>query len=228
LNYVQYGEYPNPNNSVVCGRCVKIVHGSNDVVVEIVDKCPVCHSGDVDLSPTAFKDLFGSLDVGRVHNVQWYEVSCDELRDSKSSSSPNNNIEHKNIVSSNNNNWNMSTNEWNDENNSNHYSNGVNTKTLPRIITSTSKTIPRTTTSSTKALPKTTTSKTLPKIYSTISKARKIPTPITITTSTVITAVFTIPITTVINDYNYYQATPTNVSSEKISSNNSSYQCYSN
>jgi len=94
LNYIQYGEYANPNNSVVCRRCVRVEHGSNQVVVEIVDKCPVCQSGDIDLSPTAFTELFGGLEVGRVHNVNWYEVSCDELGKSnkQTSSSSNNKI----------------------------------------------------------------------------------------------------------------------------------------
>ncbi|ORX57303.1 hypothetical protein BCR36DRAFT_580713 [Piromyces finnis] len=90
LNYIQYGEYSNPNNSVVCRRCVKVKYGSNEVVVEIVDKCPVCQSGDIDLSPTAFTELFGSLDVGRVHNVNWNEVSCDELGVSSENGSSNN------------------------------------------------------------------------------------------------------------------------------------------
>ncbi|ORX80723.1 hypothetical protein BCR32DRAFT_189522, partial [Anaeromyces robustus] len=71
LNYIQYGEYPNPNNSVVCGKCVKLINGSKSVVVEIVDKCPVCKSGDVDIAPYAFKELFGSLDVGRVPEIKW-------------------------------------------------------------------------------------------------------------------------------------------------------------
>ncbi|OUM67273.1 hypothetical protein PIROE2DRAFT_31426, partial [Piromyces sp. E2] len=66
LNKDQYGLYPNPNNSVVCRRCVKIEHESKSVVVEIVDMCPECSFGDVDISPRAFKDLFGDLKVGRV------------------------------------------------------------------------------------------------------------------------------------------------------------------
>jgi len=120
LNYVQYGEYSNPNNSIVCRRCVKVEHGSNKVVVEIVDKCPVCKSGDIDLSPTAFTELFGGLEVGRVHNVNWYEVSCDELGKSNNSS----NDSSMNKIHSNNN-WNekkIDNNDWNIQQKTDHFS----------------------------------------------------------------------------------------------------------
>jgi len=275
LNYIQYGEYPNPNNSVVCGRCVKVVHGSNEVVVEIVDKCPVCKSGDVDLSPTAFKDLFGGLEVGRVSNVKWFEVSCSELGKSKSNSNPGQNSDPNPVQNPDpnsnsnpipipipkpgNDNKNIVNNDWNTDNGWNVPNittktipnNTVTTKTIPNNTfttkaiptnTFTPKTIPndnitiRTITRdsvTTKTIPKTT-SKTVPITYTIKTKTKKPttvipsnetpsnenpsngnpsngkhPIPITITTSIVLTTVVTIPITTVITDYNYYQAAPT-------------------
>eukprot|EP00833_Pecoramyces_ruminatium_P005733 jgi/Orpsp1_1/1179765/evm.model.c7180000070683.1 len=247
LNYVQYGEYANPNNSVVCGRCVKLVYGSNEVVVEIVDKCPVCPSGDVDIAPTAFIELFGSKDIGRVHNVKWYEVSCDELGKNKGYSNSNTNpiqnnpdtVQNPNsnpiaLPNPVNDNKNIVNNDWN---NNNQNIPNVTTKTIPNnnITTKTvpnnnitTKTIPKTTT---KTVPKTYTIKTrTPKTINTekTDNAEKLPTPITITTSTVVTAVFTIPITTVITDYNYYQAAPTGLPSKSVPNNNGSYQCYAN
>ncbi|CAG8487318.1 12091_t:CDS:2 [Ambispora gerdemannii] len=54
LNSPQFGVYANPANSPVCGACIKINGPKGSVKVKIMDKCPVCKSGDVDLSPIAF------------------------------------------------------------------------------------------------------------------------------------------------------------------------------
>ncbi|KAL0080083.1 RlpA-like double-psi beta-barrel-protein domain-containing protein-containing protein [Phycomyces blakesleeanus] len=64
------GVVPNPNNNPLCGRYVK-VNGPNgtSVRVKIVDTCPGCASGDLDLSPAAFTKL-ADLGVGRI-NINW-------------------------------------------------------------------------------------------------------------------------------------------------------------
>ncbi|PVU93531.1 hypothetical protein BB561_003215 [Smittium simulii] len=71
----QYGGGANPNNSPVCGKCV-LVNGPNNtsIKVKIVDKCPTCKSGDLDLSSSAFKAL-SPLDPGRI-SITWSFVSC--------------------------------------------------------------------------------------------------------------------------------------------------------
>ena len=55
----------------MCGRnmVVKAPNGKK-VTVKVVDTCPGCAPGSVDLSPAAFKKL-ASLDVGRIHGISW-------------------------------------------------------------------------------------------------------------------------------------------------------------
>ncbi|CAG8494706.1 11211_t:CDS:2, partial [Paraglomus occultum] len=69
LNAPQYGNYANPNDSPVCGKCVQVTGPKGTVKVKIVDKCPVCKNGDIDLSPAAF-DKIADEAVGRVP-VTW-------------------------------------------------------------------------------------------------------------------------------------------------------------
>ena len=45
------------------------------VVVRVVDQCPECKHGDLDLSPQAFQ-LLSPLAAGRVP-ISWHEVACD-------------------------------------------------------------------------------------------------------------------------------------------------------
>ncbi|KAI9475420.1 MAG: RlpA-like double-psi beta-barrel-protein domain-containing protein-containing protein [Benjaminiella poitrasii] len=52
-----------------CGQSITIKSGSKSVTVKVVDTCPSCGEGDVDLSPSAFKKL-GSLDTG-VLPITW-------------------------------------------------------------------------------------------------------------------------------------------------------------
>lgn len=55
----------NPNNNPLCGKYIN-VHGPNGSVrVKIVDTCPPCAFGDVDLSPAAFGKI-GDFVKGRV------------------------------------------------------------------------------------------------------------------------------------------------------------------
>ncbi|KAJ1677109.1 hypothetical protein EV182_006860 [Spiromyces aspiralis] len=52
-------------NGPYCGKKAKVTHGGKSVTVTIVDTCPPCTKGSLDLSPTAFKQL-ADLDEGRI------------------------------------------------------------------------------------------------------------------------------------------------------------------
>lgn len=57
-----------------CGGCVDVTGPDGHVVVRIVDKCPGCAAGDLDLSETAF-GMIAPLSAGRV-DITWQEVAC--------------------------------------------------------------------------------------------------------------------------------------------------------
>lgn len=57
-----------------CGRCISVTGPSGTVIVRIVDKCPGCSFGDVDLSQTAFGKI-AKLSDGRV-DIRWRFVTC--------------------------------------------------------------------------------------------------------------------------------------------------------
>ena len=57
-----------------CGRCIEVTGPSGKVVVRIVDKCPGCSFGDVDLSQTAFGKI-AKLSAGRI-DIKWHFVTC--------------------------------------------------------------------------------------------------------------------------------------------------------
>lgn len=62
--------------SAACGACASITTADGkNVVVRIVDLCPECQTGHIDLSPEAFA-LLGDLSLG-VINTTWHYVSCD-------------------------------------------------------------------------------------------------------------------------------------------------------
>jgi expansin len=61
--------------SAACGACAHIVGPSGEVTVRIVDQCPECKPGDIDLSPEAFAK-FAELKLGRV-KIDWKYVPCD-------------------------------------------------------------------------------------------------------------------------------------------------------
>ncbi|KAK9763683.1 hypothetical protein K7432_009425 [Basidiobolus ranarum] len=69
INAPQWGASANPNNSPSCGKCAKVTGPNGTVTVKIVDKCPSCAYGSLDLSPTAFSKI-ASLDAGRVQ-ITW-------------------------------------------------------------------------------------------------------------------------------------------------------------
>ncbi len=74
LNSVQW------NNLANCGRCATVqcidsrCSSSESILVQILDQCPECKYGDLDLSPSVFKTLTGS-DPSR-YKIQWDFVEC--------------------------------------------------------------------------------------------------------------------------------------------------------
>ncbi|GMF31337.1 unnamed protein product [Phytophthora fragariaefolia] len=64
-----------------CGRCAEVTCADSrctdktkSVVVQILDRCPECKHGDLDLSPSVFKTLTGS-DPSR-YTIKWKFVDC--------------------------------------------------------------------------------------------------------------------------------------------------------
>ncbi|KAJ2015255.1 hypothetical protein GGI14_004385 [Coemansia sp. S680] len=70
----QYGTNANPNNAEVCGKCALVKGPKGQVKVKITDRCPVCKTGDLDLSPSAFQQI-GDFDAGRIP-ISWSFVTC--------------------------------------------------------------------------------------------------------------------------------------------------------
>lgn len=61
-----------------CGVCVELTGNAGTKgtqIIEIVDKCPECLAGDIDLSDQAFLAIFGDMGIGRA-NMSWHEVAC--------------------------------------------------------------------------------------------------------------------------------------------------------
>ncbi|CAL1698871.1 unnamed protein product [Somion occarium] len=57
-------------NGAHCFQHILVQVNGKSVDATVVDLCPGCASGSIDLSPSAFQRL-ASLDVGRIHNVNW-------------------------------------------------------------------------------------------------------------------------------------------------------------
>jgi expansin (peptidoglycan-binding protein) len=58
-----------------CGACLDVVGPMGEVVVRVVDQCPGCQKGDLDLSQQAFAVL-SPLSAGRIP-ITWQETACD-------------------------------------------------------------------------------------------------------------------------------------------------------
>ncbi|AKF81827.1 hypothetical protein MFUL124B02_23530 [Myxococcus fulvus 124B02] len=69
MNTPQYAD------SAACGQCVDIQGPSGSVRVRIVDRCPECEAGHLDLSRQAFAKI-AEMKLGRV-DITWKVVSCD-------------------------------------------------------------------------------------------------------------------------------------------------------
>lgn len=65
---------PQWDNSAVCGGCVRVTGPNGAVTVRIVDQCPECASGALDLSAQAFAKIADPA-AGRV-DVRWQPVTC--------------------------------------------------------------------------------------------------------------------------------------------------------
>src|SRR5688500_4208084 len=63
LNHTDYG------NSAMCGAYLRVVGPLGEVTVKIVDRCPECAPGDVDLSQAAFARIANPA-AGRVP-ISW-------------------------------------------------------------------------------------------------------------------------------------------------------------
>ncbi|HEY5927512.1 MAG TPA: expansin EXLX1 family cellulose-binding protein [Kofleriaceae bacterium] len=63
------------NTAAWCGACVAVTGPDGSVVVRVVDQCPGCAHGDLDLSREAFA-MIAPLAAGRVP-ITWHEVACD-------------------------------------------------------------------------------------------------------------------------------------------------------
>jgi expansin (peptidoglycan-binding protein) len=57
-----------------CGRCVAVTGPKGSTVVRIVDLCPGCKNGGLDLSTQAFSAI-ANLSAGRVA-ITWHFVTC--------------------------------------------------------------------------------------------------------------------------------------------------------
>lgn len=66
---------PDWEGSAWCGACARVDGPMGTITVRIVDLCPECRSGDLDLSPEAFARI-APLEHGRV-GIDWTFVSCD-------------------------------------------------------------------------------------------------------------------------------------------------------
>jgi expansin (peptidoglycan-binding protein) len=62
------------DNSQVCGECIRITGPNGIILIRIVDRCPGCAEGDIDLSPLAFS-LIADTSLGRVP-ISWQVISC--------------------------------------------------------------------------------------------------------------------------------------------------------
>lgn len=57
-----------------CGKCVSVTGPKGTTVVSVVDKCPGCKAGDLDLGTSAFAKI-ANLSAGRV-KIKWHFVAC--------------------------------------------------------------------------------------------------------------------------------------------------------
>ena len=68
LNNFQY------NNSEACEACINVTGPKGSVLLRVVDRCPKCLSGDVDMHVRAFTEIADEID-GRVP-ISWQYVEC--------------------------------------------------------------------------------------------------------------------------------------------------------
>lgn len=66
--------HPDYGTAGWCGACVEVTGPKGTVTVRVVDQCPECAKGALDLSPQAF-DQIADHAAGRV-TITWHEVAC--------------------------------------------------------------------------------------------------------------------------------------------------------
>jgi expansin len=67
---------PDYGNATWCGACLAVTGPmGNTITVRVVDSCPGCSHGDLDLSETAF-GMLSPLSAGRI-SISWHEVPCE-------------------------------------------------------------------------------------------------------------------------------------------------------
>ncbi|KZV73719.1 hypothetical protein PENSPDRAFT_574126 [Peniophora sp. CONT] len=64
-------EFYDNNNGGNCGQSLTITWGGKSVTAKMVDSCPGCSYGSLDMSPAVFKK-FASLDKGVLSNIKWH------------------------------------------------------------------------------------------------------------------------------------------------------------
>jgi expansin (peptidoglycan-binding protein) len=69
MNESQYG------NADFCGACLRVKGPKGTVLVEVVDRCPGCKPGQLDLSKDAFSRI-ADLRTG-VISIEWQAVACE-------------------------------------------------------------------------------------------------------------------------------------------------------
>jgi expansin (peptidoglycan-binding protein) len=65
---------PDWSRAAWCGACLAVVGPRGEVVVRVVDQCPGCKHGDLDLSRDAFAAI-APLSAGRT-KIAWHAVAC--------------------------------------------------------------------------------------------------------------------------------------------------------
>ncbi|CAO3703595.1 unnamed protein product [Rhizopus stolonifer] len=68
LNHPQYGDLN--SNSDWCGKTIKITGPAGTATAKIMDACPECSKGDLDLTPSLFKKIVGDMTKG-VGSISW-------------------------------------------------------------------------------------------------------------------------------------------------------------
>ncbi|KAG2204143.1 uncharacterized protein EV154DRAFT_471911 [Mucor mucedo] len=70
VNKAQMQNGPNPNNNPLCQNTVFITGNRGSTSARVVDTCPACPQGALDMSPKVFELVCGSLSAG-VCTISW-------------------------------------------------------------------------------------------------------------------------------------------------------------
>ncbi|CAO3632092.1 unnamed protein product [Mucor hiemalis] len=70
VNKAQMANGANPNQNPYCDNMVYITGDKGSTSAKVVDTCPACGDGALDMSPTVFEKVCGSLSIG-VCTISW-------------------------------------------------------------------------------------------------------------------------------------------------------------